>query len=322
MSRAREIEDLAALWVVRREEPFWSSAEQEELDRWLAESDAHKAAYWRLEHGWHQADRIASLGDYSPRPERRFGSLGWWKPLAIAASLLLVFTIFALQRTSLPFAGQEQVQTMQFATAVGGHKIVDLPDGSRVELNTDTALKAAIGDRRRAIWLSRGEAYFDVAKQAGREFVIYAGERTVSVMGTKFSVRREGSSLAVAVVEGRVKLEEGSGESRRSTILTKGQIALAADRSTTVSAYSAQEVEERLAWRNGVLLFDDSTLGEAAQEFNRYNRKQLVIEGHAAARVRIGGRFDARNVDGFARLLRNAYGLKVQPLNDKIVVSG
>ena len=131
MSRAREIEDLAALWVVRREEPFWSSAEQEELDRWLAESDAHKAAYWRLEHGWHQADRIASLGDYSPRPERRFGSLGWWKPLAIAASLLLVFTIFALQRTSLPFAGQEQVQTMQFATAVGGHKIVDLPDGRR-----------------------------------------------------------------------------------------------------------------------------------------------------------------------------------------------
>jgi transmembrane sensor len=81
-------------------------------------------------------------------------------------------------------------------------------------------------------------------------------------------------------------------------------------------------VEGRLAWRSGTLLFDDSTLAEAAQEFNRYNRRQLVVEGTAADRVRIGGSFDARNVDGFARLLKNAYGLRVRPENDKIVVSG
>jgi transmembrane sensor len=320
MSRAREIEENAALWILRREEPYWSAEEQAELDAWLGESDAHKAAFWRLEHGWREADRIASLGDsqraYQPRLR-----LAWWKPLAVAASVLLVFTVFTLRGPGLPFAGSEQVQAMEFQTAVGGHKIVDLSDGSRVELNTSTAIRAAIGDRRRSVWLDRGEAYFEVAKRAGSEFVIYAGPRSISVMGTKFSVRRDGADLSVAVVEGRVRLDEGSGASQRSTILTGGQIALATDRSTIVKANSPSGVSERLAWRGGRLLFSESTLAEAASEFNRYNRKQLVIEGQAAERIRIGGSFEARNVDGFARLLQTAYGLKVQSGADKILVS-
>ena len=321
MSNAREIEERAALWVLRQEEPYWSSDEQEELDRWLAQSDAHKAAFWRLQHGWREADRIASIGERSLAPDRRIAAAPWWKPLALAASLLLVATVFTLRGPGLPFVGTEQVQTVTFETAIGGHKIVSLPDGSRVELNTDTAIKAALSEERRAIWLERGEAYFEVAKQAGQEFVIYAGPRTVTVIGTKFSVRRDGARLAVAVVEGRVRLDEGSGESLRSTILTAGQIALAADRITTVSADSAEAVAERLAWRGGRLLFDDATLAEAASEFNRYNRKPLLIQGEAAGQVRIGGSFEARNVDGFARLLRDAYGLKVQSTDDKILVS-
>jgi transmembrane sensor len=321
MSKAREIEERAALWVLRQEEPYWSAEEQEELDRWLAQSDAHKAAFWRLQHGWRDADRIASVGELSLAPDRRVTPGSWWKPLALAATLLLVATVFTLRGPGLPFVGTEQVQTAAFETAIGGHKIVNLPDGSRVELNTDTAIKAALSEHRRAIWLERGEAYFEVAKHAGQEFVIFAGPRTVTVIGTKFSVRRDGASLAVAVVEGRVRLDEGSGDSLRSTILTAGQIAQAADRITTVSADSAEAVAERLAWRGGRLLFDEATLAEAASEFNRYNRKSLIIQGAAAGQVRIGGSFEARNVDGFARLLKDAYGLKVRSADDKILVS-
>lgn len=321
MSRAREIEERAALWILRREEPYWSADEQEELDRWLAQSDAHKAAFWRLEHGWREADRIASLGSLAAPPERRFDLGSWWKPLAVAASLLLVATVFMLRGPGLPFGGSEQVQEARFETAIGGRRLVTLSDGSRVDLNTDTAIRAAIGDRRRTIWLERGEAFFAVARHSGREFIIHAGPRTIRVLGTKFSVRRDGADLVVAVVEGRVRLDEGSGESERSTTLNGGQVALATTGSTTVSTGSAEEVQERLAWRDGVLQFDGITLAQAAKEFNRYNRRQLVIDGEAAARVRIGGSFDARNVDGFGRLLENAYGLKVQSGSDRILVS-
>ena len=321
MSSAREIEERAALWVLRREERHWSADEQEEFDRWLAQSDAHKAAFWRLEHGWHEADRIASLGAFVPPPERRFDFASWWKPVAVAASLLLVLTTFMLRGPGLPFDGAEQVQAVRFETAVGGRQLVALADGSRVELNTDTLMKAAVGDRQRKVWLERGEAFFEVARNAGREFVVYAGPRTVRVLGTKFSVRRDGTDLVVVVVEGRVRLDEGSGGSERSTTLNGGQVALAGPRSTTVSTASAQDTQQWLAWRDGLLQFDGITLAEAAKEFNRYNRKQLVIQGAAAARVRIGGSFDARNVEGFARLLENAYGLKVRSGSGTILVS-
>lgn len=320
MNRADDIEERAALWVLRREEPSWSAAEQQEFDRWIQESDAHKAAYWRLEHGWREADRIASIGGYSP-PSQRTRGIAWWKPLALAASLLLVVSLVLLW-PNVPFVGHEQVRTMQFATAIGGHELASLPDGSRVELNTDTAIKAAMGERRRDVWLEKGEAYFEVASHLGREFAVHAGPRTVTVIGTKFGVRRDGARLVIAVVEGRVRLAEGSGASQRSTILSAGEIAVAAERSTTLFTGSAEEVRERLAWRGGRLLFDGSSLAEAAREFNRYNRRQLVIQGTAAAGVRIGGSFEARNVEGFARLLRNAYGLKVELGDDKILVSG
>ena len=82
MSRAEQIEELASLWVVRREEPSWSAADQAELDEWLAQSDANKVAYWRLEHGWREADRIASLGaPLRPAPPMTL-SLSSWKPFA------------------------------------------------------------------------------------------------------------------------------------------------------------------------------------------------------------------------------------------------
>ena len=74
----RQIEEQAARWLMRRDEPEWSATDQSGLDDWLAQSMAHKAAYWRLEHGWRQADRIGSLGEavtpsWRPRSERWIG---------------------------------------------------------------------------------------------------------------------------------------------------------------------------------------------------------------------------------------------------------
>lgn len=310
MSRAQQIEERAALWVVRHEEPSWSAADQAELDEWLAESDAHKAAFWRLESGWRDADRIACLGTQAHFVAHGVGRMSWWKPLALAASLLLVFTVSLLQ---WPFAGSQPSPSMQFETAVGGHKLVSLPDGSRVELNTDTAIKAAVGKRGRSVWLERGEAFFDVAKHKGREFVIYAGPRTITVLGTKFSVRRNNGEVVVAVLEGRVRVD-------RNATVTAGDVAIARGRSTLVTN-SAEAVQQQLAWRSGRLLFGGATLASAVEQFNRYNRKQLVIGDVDAAGILVSGAFLARNIDGFAALLHQAYGLDVRDSAGTIMLS-
>jgi len=322
VSRAQHIEKQAARWVLLREEPSWSPADEAELEQWLAETDAHKVAFWRLEAGWREADRIASIGIPPRAVAQRFDGLNWWaKPLAIAASLLLVFTLLLQVVPGLPFGGSSAAAQAEFETAIGGHKVVSLGDGSRVELNTDTAIKAAVDDDRRAVWLERGEAFFDVAKQPGRAFVIYAGARTVTVLGTKFSVRRNGRDVVIAVLEGRVRVEDSpaAGSERESTV-TAGNVAIARDGSTLVTQ-SAEAVQQQLAWRNGLLMFDGATLASAAQQFNRYNRKQLVLADTEASGLLIQGSFAARNVDAFARLLQQAYGLEVEDTAGRVILS-
>lgn len=322
MSVAAEIEDRAARWLIRREEIGWSAAEQAELDAWLDESIAHKAAYWRLEHGWREADRIGAIGGttYRPRVLGHAPLCHRWTKAAVAASFLVIVGLGATSHD----VGPEQptaVADATFSTPVGGRKIVSLPDGSKVEMNTRTMLRTAVTGQSREVWLDKGEAYFEVAHLEGRPFVVHAGSRTVTVLGTKFSVRRDGERVTVSVVEGRVRVDGANVRMAPAAIITAGDVAIARGPSTLLTARSEERVENGLAWRDGMLTFDQSTLGEAANEFNRYNRKRIEIADPETAEIRIGGTFKASNVDAFVRLLRDAYGLEVEDNGQVLKIS-
>ncbi|HVM23090.1 MAG TPA: TonB family protein [Sphingomicrobium sp.] len=318
MNRSQQIEERAAQWLLQREEPSWSAADQVRLDEWLSQSDAHKVAFWRLEYGWRKADRLAALAAPS-QPAARWDDLSWRRPLALAASLVLVFSFLVGHWSSAP---QPTQSPLRFETAVGGHKLISLPDGSRVELNTDTQLRAVVNATTRAVWLERGEAFFDIAKQPNRNFVIYAGTRTITVLGTKFSVRRKQSDLVVAVLEGRVRVDaaEANVAARHATV-GAGDVAIASGRSTLVTK-SPEVVQEQLAWRTGRLLLHDVTLADAAAEFNRYNQKKLVIDDPQIASLSVGGSFLARNVEAFAQLLRDVYGVDTRHRTNTITLAG
>lgn len=327
MSAARDIEAQAALWLVRREEPGWSPADQGALDAWLDESMAHKAAYWRLDHGWREADRIAALGELPALPAEVSGWRAWWRPVAIAASLLLAVGLgtFYLMPGSPGGDGSAPAAQVRYATAVGARQALALPDGSRVELNTDTIVRSGVTPERREFWLDRGEAYFEVAHAADHPFVVHAGSRTITVLGTKFSIRRDGDRVSVSVVEGRVRVDQAGAPrdgGRASTTITGGDVALADGASTLVTANAAERVEHALSWRQGMLSFDQATLAEAAAEFNRYNVRKLVIDDPETAAIRIGGSFQSNNIDAFVRLLRDAYGLRIEVSGGQTRISG
>lgn len=317
MSGAAEIEDRAARWLIRREDADWSSAEQAALDAWLAESMAHKAAFWRLEHGWRQADRIGALGDDFAEAHRASRSAPWWARAAIAASFAAVVG-FGVTKSGL--APDKPVATADatFVTPVGGRRVVPLSDGSKVELNTGTVLRTVVTTQGRDVWLDRGEAYFEVARAAGRPFVVHAGSRTVTVLGTKFSVRRDGGKVTVSVVEGKVRVDDTQARTVPAAVMTAGDVAIARGASTLLTARSEERVENALAWRGGMLTFDQTTLSEAAAEFNRYNDRQIEIVDPETANIRIGGTFQASNVDAFVRLLSDAYGLKIE--SDAVII--
>jgi transmembrane sensor len=315
------IEQDAALWVLRREESGWSEEDERSLEAWLDESDAHKVAFWRLEAGWREADRIGSLGQDVPI-RRRFDSSNWWPSgAAIAASLLLVFTLLLSQGPTWRTGDGAPRASLQYSTPIGGHQVVELKDGSRVELNTDTAIKAAVDSESRSVWLNRGEAFFDVAKRNGRKFVIYAGQRKITVLGTKFSVRRTDNEVVVAVLEGRVRVDDvPSTYSDRQETVSAGDVAIATDGNTLVTNSSAA-VRQQLAWRDGLLVFDGTTLASAASQFNRYNSRPLAIADREAAALLVQGSFRAANVSAFTAMLKEAYGVLVDERQDRTVIA-
>lgn len=320
MSVASDIEQRAADWLMRREEPDWSASDEIRLDAWLQESLAHKAAFWRLDHGWRQADRIGALGLDAPEVAQPRSRIANWWSLAAAASFAAVLVAGGAElHRSAPASS---VAALHFSTPVGGRRIVPLIDGSRVELNTATVVRTAVDGRRREVWLDRGEAYFEVRHLAGRPFVVHAGDRTVTVLGTKFAVRRDGAKVTVSVIEGRVKIDDAKQPDEvPAAIITAGDVAIAQGASTLLSARSEEGVAAALAWRDGILNFDHTSLADAADEFNRYNSKKIVIEDAGAGEIRIGGTFQASNVDAFVRLLHDAYGLRVTATSSQVKLS-
>jgi transmembrane sensor len=319
MNRHAAIEDRAIEWLIRRDEPGWSESDQAELDAWLQESMANRAAYLRAEHGWAEADRIGSVGDWSDGEGSSYHVPSRWLPAMIAASLVAAVGIAAYSLA--PHAGPSvQLQQARFDTPVGGRKTVNLMDGSKIELNTQTVVRMAVNDIKRDVWLDSGEAYFEVTHRDGEPFVVHAGKRTITVLGTKFSVRRDKDLVAVNVLEGRVRVDDGKGRNTSAAIITAGDTAITREGSTLIAAKSEERIESALAWRDGMLSFDLRPLSEVAAEFNRYNRTQLVVDSSVAA-IPIGGTFQASNVDAFARLLHDAYGLKTQQDGRSIRIS-
>lgn len=326
MTDARSARDRAAEWILAREQQDWSDRDQAALDAWLAESDLHKAAFWRLEHSWREADRVVALGAgaaVAPRRRAPARPVRTRSRVALAAMAACVAAIVGVSLHDARAPGsQRALATAAYATGLGGHRSLGLSDGSHVELNTDTKVRTAIGSDRRTVWLDKGEAFFEVARRAGLPFVVHAGPRKITVLGTKFSVRRFGDKITVWVREGRVRVENVEHASAaRSAIVSAGGVALSDGAATLVTAVSPERVEQALSWREGMLSFDHERLGDIALEFNRYNRTKIVIGDPEAADIRIGGAFPASEPGAFARLLRDAYGLAIAERQDTIKIS-
>ncbi|MDM4766647.1 FecR domain-containing protein [Pelomonas sp. SE-A7] len=322
LTSSQIIEERAADWIAARDRALsageWTPARQAELDGWIAESTAHRVAWLRLDAAWRQADRLVALKDRQAgaaaerneptRPRRWLPSPGrarW------AIAVPGVFALALLLVLGLPRMPEAQ----KYQTEVGAREVVALKDGSRMTLNTATRVRAEIASESREVWLEGGEAYFEVAHDPAHPFIVHAGKHKITVLGTKFTVRRQGDDVRVQVSEGRVQVAAGTAP---PTVLARNDTAIAEPESVLVAHKTPHQIQADLNWLQGKLVFDQLSLADAAREFNRYNRKQLVIDDAEVARIEIGGVFDANNVDAFARLLRVGFQLEVQVRGDEI----
>ncbi len=338
--RSLEIERQASQWLARRDGTDWSPQDQAAFEAWLGASMRHRVEYLRLQHVWKRTSRMKAVGAgirsplppppgqwnlspfFSRREEAaktaRSGSRLRFR--ALAASLVVA--------AAVGLAWQLWPPGNTFTTSVGATASVPIQDGSKITLNTDTRVKVSFTETERRIELQQGEAFFEVAKDPDRPFVVAAGDKRVVAVGTKFSVRRDisqaGMGIHVVVTEGAVRVESVNGDAVENIApqpLPAGTVARANRSGLMVQTRPLPQAGEQLAWRRGVLVFRDVTLAQAAAEFNRYNQQKVVIGDAATAQLRVGGNFRTIDVDAFVRLLEQGYPVQTEERKGEIVVS-
>jgi transmembrane sensor len=304
---ATDIDLAAADWVQRRHLWTWADADQAEFDAWLAESDANRVAYLRQNAVWSAAGRLNALRQQQPmRQAKPVAKAGNWRLFRYVAAAAIVAAIGVSSFVLFRPPGDHT-----YVTPVGGRKIIALADGTRIELNTDSALRIR-GGAVRQVALLTGEAYFDVQHNGADPFAVTASGYRITDLGTKFLVRASTDLVRVSVLEGSAAVTPVSGQkAERSALLLPGDVAVANAGGLTVKKEPIASVATALGWRRGLLTFKDTQLADAVAEFNRYNTHKLRISDAEVGRLKINGTFQAENAAVFAASVQELFGLRI-----------
>ena len=318
-----EPDKAAANWLARRGTGQLSDADRVAFETWLAKDVANRIAFAEAEravdvakvalddqHMWAWRD---NLMNESPRRALLRGAIA----AGVAVFLLGGGGLLAVEHLT----GPKPLATQAFRTAVGQRSTVTLPDGSTVTLNTDTVVRTRADGQRRLVYLDKGQAYFRVAKNPRRPFVVTAAGRTVTALGTAFDVRVDGRALRVVLVEGKVRVEGApapgvSPAGDGKTVETITDAAATDVQATEMLPGSVLVAPEHADWRlgrantaretswvRGQIIFDNEPLGAVVAELNRYSDVKMVVDDPSLSARPISGAFKPGDVRGFARLL-------------------
>lgn len=281
--------DAALSWFTRVRSGDATPAELAEFRRWIDAAGEHRREYGKLEALWGDLDR---LGDprLAPadnvralRPARRVSRRGLFLGAAGAAAAVAAGVVVGLP---VLFDGD-------IHTGIGEQKQVALADGSRVELDADSALSIRFTPEARRVTLLRGRAFFDVAPDRSRPFSVAAADGVTTAKGTQFSVHLWSDEVTVTVMESAVTVRVTDGGTAQ---LEAGE-AVCYD-SAGIGTKEQVSNAQATAWRRGKLIFEDRPLRQVIADVNRYRRGRIVVTNSDLLRLRVSGIFDMHRPDG------------------------
>ncbi|MBO9713312.1 FecR domain-containing protein [Sphingomonas sp.] len=309
---AARIEDAAARWAAQIDGEGWNAEREAELARWLAGDPRHAGALLQAQAAWEwlggAATEQAPEDEADPRPirdlltRRRLLVGGGALAASIAAVMLLP-------------------PGTDYATKLGEIRRVPLPDGSLAAINTSSRIEVAATDKLRRIVLAEGEAWFQVAKDAERPFVVEAGAVRVRATGTAFSVRRREGGADIYVTEGTVEVTTIGGGAAHPVSAGAG-LHVADDATAQPLAHDSAAIDRVLAWRSGEIALDGRSLASAVAEFNRYNARQIVVRDPVLLAEQLDGTFRTDDPVEFAQAVHGTFATPVDLSDPNRIVIG
>lgn len=328
----------AATWVARRSGESLGAEDEAAFRAWLRASDLHRDAYARLARFWDDAAVLKDLDDIADSVEaadvparsrvwQGAGALAAAAGLMLVLGALLLFPGFGSDRADIAGAesrDQSGDHAQDYVTGVGEQRTVVLADGSRVRLNTSTAISVALGRDLRSIRLLEGEAFFEVEHDADRPFLVQSRAGSVRALGTSFSTRLRGrQTLEVTVAEGLVEVTPPTASERpaptgpapdrtRAIEVAAGSTAVYSDVAQEVKSVTESELGRRLSWRSGIVVFAGEPLSGVVEDVSRYTDIEIRIADASIESLPIGGYFRVGELDALFESLELVFGIEVE----------
>jgi transmembrane sensor len=314
----------ACRWFVEFRSGDVDDTMRSEFDHWMRQSPEHLSAYIEIAAIWNDGatldpahrwttdslvtearevhenivplrSAVSGTAEKQPSPSgtsRRVRLVA----VSIAAACILAVALFAALRIPT------------YATAIGEQRSIVLADGSTVELNTRSRIKVHYSDETRSIELLEGQALFQVIKDPARPFVVMSGGTVVRAVGTQFDVFKTRDGTVVTVVEGRVAIVGKGATAAWEPVSAGRQVTV---RQTSVEESVHPNIAGAIAWRQRQLVFESASLTQVAEEFNRYNKRQLIIQDAGLYGFHISGVFSSTDPASLVRFLRERPGVHI-----------
>lgn len=343
---AKAVNEEASAWLIKLDgdgDP--SPQDLVELQEWLSRSGLHREKFSRLAALWDNLSVLAELSVPLGSPENKASGHegnnqihGLWvkwqsvtRGAAIAAAAVVLGLVITL--TAWWFPGSYDQTNGRYVTRVGQQQHFTLADGSQIQINTNSELRVMYGEYYRDIYLLRGEAYFDVAKDKQHPFRVFAGSGRVEAVGTAFSVYLKGQDANVTVREGRVALggftepfeEQGVVRPQVENLgmLVAGQGATIkhaeiGDRGIKskpvledIQIFKQDELDRRLSWQQGLLVFTGEPLEKVVEKINRYTTVSIEIPDPNVRAIKVGGQFEVGDTEMMLGAFEATFDLRV-----------
>jgi transmembrane sensor len=317
-------------WLLRLQS---DELDQQELAVWLdwyGTHPANSAAFEGLQsqyealRGAPTAQRRAlanRLTESDDAPQQQSARPTQWFAIAAGTALLSLLTALALWRLNIAETNRS-VHTAAYQTQRAKHEDVRLPDGSTVKLGALSSISLNFTDEARYLVLEGGEAFFEVARDSRRPFIVQVGAVTVRAIGTAFNVRRADARVVVAVSEGAVDVGQKRARHEGSSVRVAAGEQVSVNLELASLSVMPANREAVTAWQKGRLEFVNEPLSSVIATVNRYSPREIVVTDHALGAVSYTGTVNEGRIAEWLVALQDVFAVRVTQVGgDTILLS-
>ncbi len=336
LQSVNKVREEASEWVIRFENESVGPDDVQSFRQWFNISSEHREEFLELARLWGGMDLLSTLAEIMPlselEPEQQEAP-GWGRfamPAAVLSMCLLIGFLLPTSVWTEVFSSTDGV----YVTGVGSQQTVNLSDGSVIALNTGSEVTVNYTHDSRMVDLQYGEAHFEVKSDPGRPFTVRVGSGVVRAVGTAFNIQYYQDTVGVIVTEGIVEVDAPAtlpedkhlNDSKVAKIAPLEKISVGAGQfieygqaTRVVADIERKDIDRKLAWQRGMIIFEGESLKDAVDEIKRYTSTEIIIKDPEIQNIQVGGYFRTGEIEVMLKVFESSFGINVTRVNDDVI---